>query len=69
MSDERGRRERALTMTKQLERWVAESATLLFAVPNLRGSLVIEFDTTSGALRPILRSDGVLSGASPPGTH
>lgn len=69
MSDERGRRERAAMMTRALERWVTESGAALFAVPNLRGSLVIEFDTTSGAVRPVLRSEAIVPAASPPGAN
>lgn len=61
--------DKARAMAENVAGWIKTSGHHLFATPNLRGSLVIEFDTTTGTIRPILRSEAVIPAASPPGTN
>lgn len=61
--------DKARAMVENVAGWLKTSGHHLFATPNLRGSLVIEFDTTTGTVRPVLRSEAVMPGAAPPATN
>lgn len=56
-------------MTDQMNQWVRESAATLFAVPNLRGSIIVNFDTESGALKPVVHTSAQFGADSERTTH
>jgi hypothetical protein len=54
MATLQSRPESGKLMAEQLMRWVNETGVHLFKVPNLRGDIVLNFDTSSGTVRPVV---------------
>jgi hypothetical protein len=52
-------------MVEKLMRWINETGAALFKIPNLRGDIVLNFDTAIGSVRPVVHLSG---GAAPPTT-